>query len=40
VGFKANVVEQLLVDFSVLFRLDNNGLRDKTTPLIGIEYSF
>jgi hypothetical protein len=40
VGFKANVVEQLLVDFSILFRLDNNGLRDKTTPLIGIEYSF
>jgi hypothetical protein len=40
VGFKANVVEQLLVDFSLLFRLDNNGLRDKTTPLIGIEYSF
>jgi hypothetical protein len=40
VGFKANVDEQLLVDFSVLFRLDNNGLRDKTTPLIGIEYSF
>ena len=40
VGFKVNLVQQLLVDFSLLFRLDNNGLRDKTTPLIGIEYSF
>jgi hypothetical protein len=40
VGFKANLVQQLLIDFSMLFRLDNNGLRDKTTPLIGIEYSF
>ena len=40
VGFKANVAGQLLVDFSLLFRLDNNGLRDQTTPLIGFEYSF
>ena len=40
VGFKANVFHQLLLDFSLLFRLDNNGLRDQTTPLIGFEYSF
>lgn len=39
-GFKLNVVENLLVDFNLLFNLDNNGLRDKVTPLAGIEYAF
>ena len=27
-----------LVDFNLLFNLDNNGLRDKITPLVGLEY--
>ena len=26
--------------FNRLFKLDENGLRDKVTPLIGLEYSF
>ncbi len=40
IGFKLNVVENLLVDFNLLFNLDNNGLRDKVTPLVGVEYAF
>ncbi|HEY7818670.1 MAG TPA: hypothetical protein VIG29_10655, partial [Vicinamibacteria bacterium] len=40
VGFKLNVVENLLVDVNLLFNLDNNGLRDKITPLVGFEYAF
>jgi hypothetical protein len=39
-GFKLNVVENLLVDVNVLFNMDNNGLRDKITPLVGFEYAF
>ncbi|HEU4786358.1 MAG TPA: transporter [Gemmatimonadaceae bacterium] len=40
VGFKASLFERLLVDANLLFALDNNGLRDKVTPLIGFEYAF
>jgi hypothetical protein len=40
VGFKLNVVESLLVDVNLLFNLDDNGLRDKITPLVGFEYAF
>ena len=40
VGFKLNAVENLFVDFNLLFNLDNNGLRDKVTPLVGLEYAF
>lgn len=39
-GLKANVVERLLLDVNLLFKLDEHGLRDKVTPLIGLEYSF
>ncbi|HSD67001.1 MAG TPA: hypothetical protein VLF95_09885 [Vicinamibacteria bacterium] len=39
-GLKLNPVGRLLVDFNVLFRLDSAGLRDKVTPLVGIEYAF
>jgi hypothetical protein len=39
-GLKANVVNQLLVDVNLLFKLDENGLRDKVTPLVGLEYTF
>ena len=40
IGFKVNVVQQLLVDFNLLFNLNDNGLQDKVTPLIGFEYAF
>ena len=39
-GFKANVAGSLLIDVNMLFKLNENGLRDKLTPLIGLEYSF
>jgi len=39
-GLKLNPFGRLLVDFNVLFKLDNAGLRDKVTPLLGIEYAF
>jgi hypothetical protein len=39
-GLKASLFERLLVDFNVLFKLDEHGLRDKVTPLIGLEYAF
>ena len=40
VGFKFNVFESLLMDMNILFNLDDNGLRDKITPLFGFEYAF
>ena len=39
-GFKANLLDRLLVEANLLFKLDEHGLRDKVTPLIGIEYAF
>ncbi len=39
-GLKVSLFDRLLVDFNVLFNLDDNGLRDKVTPLIGVEYAF
>lgn len=40
VGLKWNPVDKLLVDFNVQFSLNEAGMRDKVSPLIGIEYSF
>lgn len=40
IGLKGNVFGRLLVDVNLLFALDDHGLRDKVTPLIGLEYSF
>jgi hypothetical protein len=40
VGLKTNVLGRLLLDANLLFRIDEHGLRDKVTPLIGIEYAF
>jgi hypothetical protein len=40
IGMKASLLQRLLVDINVLFKLDEHGLRDKVTPLIGIEYAF
>jgi hypothetical protein len=40
IGLKGNLFGRFLVDVNLLFALDDNGLRDKVTPLIGLEYSF
>lgn len=40
VGLKVNPAGNLLLDFNVLFKLNDRGLRDKVTPLFGAEYSF
>jgi hypothetical protein len=40
IGLKGNLFGRLLMDVNLLFALDNNGLRDKVTPLVGLEYSF
>jgi hypothetical protein len=39
-GLKINAGGRLLLDFNLLFKLDDTGLRDKVTPLLGFEYSF
>ena len=40
VGLKANPGGGLLLDLNILFKLNDGGLRDRVTPLLGIEYSF
>jgi hypothetical protein len=40
VGIKFNPGGNLLIDVNVLFKLNDTGLRDKVTPLVGFEYSF
>jgi hypothetical protein len=40
VGLKANPGGNLLVVLNVLFKLNDTGLRDRVTPLFGLEYSF
>ncbi len=40
VGFKSNVAGRLLVDFNLRFTVGENGLTDRVTPLLGIEYTF
>jgi len=39
-GMKANLFGRLLLNLNLAFSLDTHGLRDKVTPLIGIDYSF
>jgi hypothetical protein len=39
-GMKANVQGRLLIEFNLLFSLDDHGLRDKVTPLVGFNYAF
>ncbi|HVH26797.1 MAG TPA: hypothetical protein VM818_08560 [Vicinamibacterales bacterium] len=39
-GFKVNPFGRVLVDVNILFALDDNGVRDRVTPLIGFEYAF
>ncbi len=40
VGIRANLKGGFLFDLNVLFKLNNAGLRDKLTPLVGFEYAF
>ena len=40
VGLKINPFGNLLVTINGLFKLDNKGLQDKFTPLVGLDYSF
>jgi hypothetical protein len=40
VGVKVGLLERLLIDVNMLFALDSHGLRDKVTPLVGLEYAF
>jgi len=39
-GLKINTFGRLLLNMNVLVRLNSVGLRDKISPLIGIEYAF
>lgn len=36
-GLKVNVTRRVLVNFNLLFKLNDEGLRDRVTPLVGIE---
>jgi hypothetical protein len=40
IGVKADLIQRLLLQVNLLFKLDEHGLRDKVTPLIGLEYTF
>ncbi|HLJ14941.1 MAG TPA: transporter [Bryobacteraceae bacterium] len=40
IGFKYNFVDRFLLTADLLFPLDNKGLRQDVTPLIGISYAF
>ena len=39
-GAKINAIGRVLLDVNVLFALDDHGVRDRVTPLLGFEYSF
>jgi hypothetical protein len=39
-GVKVNIVGPLLLNLNALMRLNSVGLRDKISPLIGVEYAF
>jgi hypothetical protein len=39
-GVKINIGGRLLADANVMFALDEHGLRDRVTPLLGLEYTF
>ena len=40
ISLKLNPWGRLLLDANVLFKLDDHGLRDTITPLVGLEYGF
>ena len=39
-GLKINTVGRMLLNLNLLVRLNSVGLRDKVSPLIGVEYAF
>jgi hypothetical protein len=39
-GAKAMIADRLLLTGNVLFGLDEHGVRDRVTPMLGLEYSF
>jgi hypothetical protein len=39
-GIKLNPFKELLVTGNAIFRLDDSGLRQRVTPMIGVSYSF
>ena len=39
-GVKINLFDRFLLDANLLFALDDHGVRDKVTPLLGFDYSF
>jgi hypothetical protein len=39
-GFKVNPVGNLVISANLLTQLNNNGLRSRPTPLVGISYKF
>jgi hypothetical protein len=39
-GLKINLFNRLLLDMNLLVRLNQDGLRDKISPLVGVEYAF
>ncbi len=40
VGVKLNTYGDLLIDFNVIFKLNDGGMRARVSPLLGVEYSF
>jgi hypothetical protein len=40
VGFKYNLLGNLLLTSNILFRLDNKGLRQDITPVVALSYAF
>jgi hypothetical protein len=39
-GFKVNPISELLVTFNVLMAIDDHGLRDRISPMLGLSYTF
>jgi hypothetical protein len=40
IGFKYNLIDRILFTADLLFRMDDRGLRQTVTPLIGVSYAF
>jgi hypothetical protein len=40
IGFKYELLDNLLLTTNILIRLDNNGLRQNVTPLVALSYAF
>ena len=40
VGLKYNAYGNLLIDFNMIFKLNDSGVRARVSPLLGVEYAF